>query len=45
VDEGLAATAMMVYMINYLMSMSTPILAGHLGTLELVDASLGNRGI
>jgi MATE family multidrug resistance protein len=32
-------------MINYLMSMSTQILASHLGTLELADASLGNRGI
>jgi hypothetical protein len=44
-DARLAATAVVVYMINYLMSMSTQILASHLGTLELVDASLGNHGI
>ncbi|XP_037438245.1 protein DETOXIFICATION 40-like [Triticum dicoccoides] len=32
-------------MINYLMSMSTQIFSGHLGTLELAAASLGNTGI
>ncbi|KAJ4783025.1 Protein DETOXIFICATION [Rhynchospora pubera] len=41
----LAAPAVFVYMINYLMSMSTQIFSGHLGTLELAAASLGNTGI
>ena len=41
----LAAPAVLVYMINYLMSMSTQIFTGHLGTLELAAASLGNNGI
>lgn len=41
----LAAPAVAVYMINYLMSMSTQIFAGHLGNLELAAASLGNTGI
>lgn len=41
----LAAPAVIVYMINYLMSMSTQIIAGHLGNLELAAASLGNNGI
>ncbi|CAN4094185.1 unnamed protein product [Withania somnifera] len=41
----LAAPAVMVYMINYLMSMSTQIFSGHLGNLELAAASLGNNGI
>ncbi|PVH31563.1 hypothetical protein PAHAL_9G179800 [Panicum hallii] len=41
----LAAPAVLVYMINYLMSMSTQIFSGHLGTLELAAASLGNNGI
>uniref|UniRef100_J3LQE4 Protein DETOXIFICATION n=2 Tax=Oryza brachyantha TaxID=4533 RepID=J3LQE4_ORYBR len=34
-----------MYMINYLMSMSTQIFSGHLGNLELAAASLGNNGI
>ncbi|CAD6213428.1 unnamed protein product [Miscanthus lutarioriparius] len=34
-----------MYMINYLMSMSTQIFSGHLGNLELAAASLGNTGI
>ncbi|KAJ0113002.1 hypothetical protein Patl1_02033 [Pistacia atlantica] len=34
-----------VYMINYVMSMSTQIFSGHLGNLELAAASLGNTGI
>ncbi|CAN4104792.1 unnamed protein product [Withania somnifera] len=42
---SLAAPAVMVYMINYLMSMSTQIFCGHLGNLELAAASLGNTGI
>uniref|UniRef100_M1CE78 Protein DETOXIFICATION n=1 Tax=Solanum tuberosum TaxID=4113 RepID=M1CE78_SOLTU len=42
---SLAAPAVMVYMINYLMSMSTQIFSGHLGNLELAAASLGNTGI
>uniref|UniRef100_A0ACD5XGY4 Uncharacterized protein n=2 Tax=Avena sativa TaxID=4498 RepID=A0ACD5XGY4_AVESA len=41
----LVAPAVLVYMINYLMSMSTQIFSGHLGTLELAAASLGNTGI
>ncbi|MED6190091.1 Protein DETOXIFICATION 40 [Stylosanthes scabra] len=41
----LAAPAVVVYLINYLMSMSTQIFSGHLGTLELAAASLGNTGI
>jgi len=42
---ALAAPACAVYMINYLMSMSTRIFCGQLGTLELAAASLGNVGI
>ncbi|CAL5403463.1 unnamed protein product [Camellia sinensis] len=41
----LAAPAVIVYLINYCMSMSTQIFAGHLGNLELAAASLGNNGI
>lgn len=41
----LAAPAVAVYMINYLMSMSTQIFCGHLGNLELAASSLGNTGI
>ncbi|XP_010276072.1 PREDICTED: protein DETOXIFICATION 40 [Nelumbo nucifera] len=41
----LAAPAVVVYMINYSMSMSTQIFSGHLGNLELAAASLGNTGI
>ncbi|CAK8575398.1 unnamed protein product [Lathyrus sativus] len=41
----LAAPAVIVYLINYVMSMSTQIFSGHLGTLELAAASLGNTGI
>ncbi|OEL13082.1 Protein DETOXIFICATION 40 [Dichanthelium oligosanthes] len=41
----LAAPAVVVYMINYLISMSTQIFTGHLGTLELAAVALGNRGI
>ncbi|VAH85676.1 unnamed protein product [Triticum turgidum subsp. durum] len=41
----LAAPAVVVYMINFVMSMSTQILCGHLGTLELAAASLGNTGV
>lgn len=41
----IAAPAVVVYMINYLMSMSTQIFSGHLGNLELAAASLGNTGI
>ncbi|KAG9454051.1 hypothetical protein H6P81_006955 [Aristolochia fimbriata] len=40
-----AAPAVIVYMLNYLMSMSTQIFSGHLGNLELAAASLGNTGI
>ncbi|XP_052181223.1 protein DETOXIFICATION 40-like [Diospyros lotus] len=41
----LAAPAVLVYLINYAMSLSTRIFAGHLGNLELAAASLGNSGI
>ncbi|PRQ52804.1 putative multi antimicrobial extrusion protein [Rosa chinensis] len=41
----LAGPAVVVYMINYVMSMSTQIFSGHLGNLELAAASLGNNGI
>ncbi|XP_057457862.1 protein DETOXIFICATION 40-like [Lotus japonicus] len=41
----LAAPAVLVYLINYVMSMSTQIFSGHLGNLELAAASLGNAGI
>ncbi|CAM8882665.1 unnamed protein product [Rhodiola kirilowii] len=41
----LAGPAVAVYLINYVMSMSTQIMAGHLGNLELAAASLGNTGI
>ncbi|KAK7342123.1 hypothetical protein VNO80_25066 [Phaseolus coccineus] len=42
---NLAAPAVMVYLINYVMSMSTQIFCGHLGNLELAASSLGNNGI
>ncbi|KAL5797858.1 hypothetical protein ACOSQ2_002678 [Xanthoceras sorbifolium] len=42
---SLAAPAVAVYMINYVMSMSTQMFSGHLGNLELAAASLGNTGI
>ncbi|RWW13442.1 hypothetical protein GW17_00022837 [Ensete ventricosum] len=41
----LAAPAVIVYLINYAMSMSTRIFCGHLGNVELAAASLGNTGI
>lgn len=41
----LAAPAVMVYLINNAMSMSTRMYAGQLGNLELAAASLGNQGI
>ncbi|KAJ4978113.1 hypothetical protein NE237_008893 [Protea cynaroides] len=41
----IAAPAVLVYMINYFMSMSTQIFSGHLGNLDLAAASLGNTGI
>ncbi|CAN6183554.1 unnamed protein product [Urochloa humidicola] len=40
-----ALPAVFVYMINYLMSISTQMFCGHLGNLELAAASLGNAGI
>ncbi|GJN11624.1 hypothetical protein PR202_ga29826 [Eleusine coracana subsp. coracana] len=40
-----ALPAVAVYMINYVMSMSTQIFCGQLGNLELAAASLGNTGI
>ncbi|PWA94861.1 MATE efflux family protein [Artemisia annua] len=41
----LAAPAVMVYLINNSMSLSTRIFSGQLGNLELAAASLGNSGI
>lgn len=41
----LALPAVVVYMVNYIMSMVTQIFCGHLGNLELAAASLGNTGI
>ncbi|KAF2304675.1 hypothetical protein GH714_037392 [Hevea brasiliensis] len=41
----LAAPAIVVYLLNNVVSMSTQILCGHLGNLELAAASLGNNGI
>uniref|UniRef100_A0ACD5WSZ0 Uncharacterized protein n=1 Tax=Avena sativa TaxID=4498 RepID=A0ACD5WSZ0_AVESA len=40
-----AMPAVAVYVINYLMSMSTQIFCGQLGNLEYAAASLGNTGI
>lgn len=42
---GLALPAVVVYVVNYIMSMATQIFSGHLGNLELAAASLGNAGI
>ncbi|XP_057764840.1 protein DETOXIFICATION 40-like [Salvia miltiorrhiza] len=41
----LAAPAVMMYLINNSMSMSTRIFSGHLGNLEFAAACLGNQGI
>ncbi|XP_076941902.1 protein DETOXIFICATION 40-like [Bidens hawaiensis] len=41
----LAAPAVMVYLINNSMSVSTRIFSGQLGNMELAAASLGNQGI
>lgn len=41
----LAAPAVIVYLLNNVMSMSTQIFSGHLGNLELAASSLGNTGI
>ncbi|KAL2467146.1 MATE efflux family protein [Abeliophyllum distichum] len=41
----LAAPAIMVYLINNSMSISTRIFSGHLGNLEFAAVSLGNQGI
>nr|XP_043621401.1 protein DETOXIFICATION 40-like [Erigeron canadensis] len=41
----LAAPAVMVYLINNAMSISTRIFCGQLGNMELAAASLGNQGI
>ncbi|KAL2467148.1 MATE efflux family protein [Abeliophyllum distichum] len=41
----LAAPAVMVYLINNSMSISTRIFSGHLGNLEFAAVSLGNQGI
>lgn len=41
----LAAPAVGVYSINFLMCLSTQIFSGQLGNLELAAASLGNSGI
>ncbi|KAJ6935163.1 hypothetical protein NC652_010231 [Populus alba x Populus x berolinensis] len=41
----LAAPAVIVYLLNNMISMSTQIFCGHLGNLELAAVSLGNTGI
>lgn len=41
----LALPAVMVYLINNFMSLSTRVFSGHLGNLEFAAASLGNSGI
>ncbi|KAF5804124.1 putative multi antimicrobial extrusion protein [Helianthus annuus] len=41
----LAAPAVIVYLLNNAMSISTRIYSGHLGNMELAAASLGNQGI
>ncbi|KAJ9169093.1 hypothetical protein P3X46_020560 [Hevea brasiliensis] len=41
----LAAPAVIVYLLNNVVSMSTQIFCGHLGTLQLAAVSLGNTGI
>lgn len=41
----LAGPAIVVYLLNYLNSVSTQILCGHLGNIELAAAGLGTRGI
>lgn len=41
----LAAPAVVVYLLNNVISMSTQIYCGHLGNLELAASSLGNTGI
>ncbi|KAF2304972.1 hypothetical protein GH714_000814 [Hevea brasiliensis] len=41
----LAGPAIVVYLLNNVVSMSTQIFCGHLGNLQLAAASLGNTGI
>ncbi|KAK4438773.1 protein DETOXIFICATION 40 [Sesamum alatum] len=41
----LAGPAIIVYVLNNVISMSTQIFCGHLGNLELAASSLGNNGI
>lgn len=41
----LAAPAVIVYLLNNVVSMSTQIFCGHLGNLQLAAVSLGNTGI
>ncbi|KAJ6767335.1 MULTIDRUG RESISTANCE PROTEIN [Salix purpurea] len=41
----LAAPAIVVYLLNFLISISTQVFCGHLGNLQLAAASLGNTGV
>ncbi|KAH8493267.1 hypothetical protein H0E87_020101 [Populus deltoides] len=41
----LAAPAIVVYLLNFFVSISTQMFCGHLGNLELAGVSLGNNGI
>ncbi|KAG6778552.1 hypothetical protein POTOM_014889 [Populus tomentosa] len=41
----LAAPAIVVYLLNFLISISTHVFCGHLGDLQLAAASLGNTGV
>ena len=42
---GLTLPAVVVYVVNYIMSIATQIFSSHLGNLELTAASLGNNKI
>lgn len=41
----LAGPTVLIYMLNTLTSISTQILCGHLGNLQLAAATLGNNGV
>uniref|UniRef100_A0A7C8YGM8 Protein TRANSPARENT TESTA 12 n=1 Tax=Opuntia streptacantha TaxID=393608 RepID=A0A7C8YGM8_OPUST len=41
----LAGPVIVLYLFNYVTSMSTQIFCGHLGNLELAASSLGNNGV
>ncbi|KAG6776854.1 hypothetical protein POTOM_016644 [Populus tomentosa] len=43
--SGLAAPGIVVYLLNFLISISTHVFCGHLGDLQLAAASPGNTGV